>query len=171
MVTDASKRAVADAIDGLREEWGDCETVDQQWNVSPEQWDRDRVRFDAGTVGGAGAWVRRDDGRALVVRHADEPGWSEPAGKQEPGESLAETAVRETREETGVAVDLVGLVMAHRITARAPDRPPLHRIVVVFEAEYAGGDPEPREGEIAAVRWVAEHPDDLLYPQVAAYPL
>lgn len=171
MVTDASRVAVDDAIDRLHGEWGDCPIAEPRWTVTPADWERDRERFEAETLGGAGAWIRRPDGAALVVRHEGESTWSEPGGKDEPGESLAEAAVRETREEAGVEVDLRGLVMLHRVAVDAPDRPTLFRLIATFDAAYVAGEPEPREGEIGAVRWVHEHPDDLMYPQVAEYPL
>jgi len=48
------------------------------------------------------------DGRLLVRRRRGDPGlgevWEFPGGKRELGETLAEAAVRETREETGLAV-------------------------------------------------------------------
>ena len=171
MVTDASRAAVDDAIDRLRGVWGDCPLAEPHWRVTSAEWDRDRERFDADTLGGAGAWVRRGDGAALVVRHVGEETWSEPGGKDEPGESLAEAAARETREEAGVEVDLCGLVMLHRVAVDAPDRPTLFRLIATFDADHVAGAPAPRAGEIAAVRWVHEHPDALLYPEVAAYPL
>ncbi|QZY00227.1 NUDIX domain-containing protein [Halobaculum rubrum] len=171
MVTDASRAVVDDAIARLREEWGDCPLAEPHWEVTPAEWERDRERFAADTLGGAGAWVRRDDGAALMVRHEGESAWSEPGGKDEPGESIAEAAVRETREEAGVEVDLRGLVMLHRVAVDAPDRPTLFRLIATFDADYVAGDPEPREGEIAAVRWVHDRPDDLMYPEVAEYPL
>ena len=49
----------------------------------------------------------------LLLRRAVEPGlggWDLPAGYLEPGESAEEAARRETREEAGVAVELVRLV-------------------------------------------------------------
>ena len=55
----------------------------------------------------AGAVVRDDRGRLLLVRRAHEPGlgtWSLPGGRIEPGESPEEAAVREVREETGLEV-------------------------------------------------------------------
>lgn len=49
----------------------------------------------------------------LLVRRAIDPGkgrWGFPAGFQDYGESLTETAVREVREETGLGVDPVRLL-------------------------------------------------------------
>lgn len=64
----------------------------------------------------AGAVVHDAAGRLLVVRRRQEPGrglWSIPGGRCEPGEDAAAAAVRETYEETGLAVaagPLVGRV-------------------------------------------------------------
>jgi 8-oxo-dGTP diphosphatase len=64
----------------------------------------------------AGAVVRDGEGRLLLVRRGREPGrgrWSLPGGRVEPGETAAQAAVREVREETGlhvVAGHLVGRV-------------------------------------------------------------
>ncbi len=42
------------------------------------------------------------DGRILLIRRADNGYWSVPAGAMELGESIAENAVREVYEETGL---------------------------------------------------------------------
>jgi ADP-ribose pyrophosphatase YjhB (NUDIX family) len=57
----------------------------------------------------AGAFVRDGDGRVLLILRANDPGrglWSVPAGRIEAGETSAEAAVREVREETGLEVVL-----------------------------------------------------------------
>ncbi len=43
-------------------------------------------------------------GRVLLTRRADNALWCCPSGEMEPGESLTETVVRETLEETGLEV-------------------------------------------------------------------
>jgi 8-oxo-dGTP diphosphatase len=56
-----------------------------------------------------GAVVRDESGRILVVRRARPPTeglWSIPGGRVEPGETLAEAARREVREETGLDVEV-----------------------------------------------------------------
>jgi ADP-ribose pyrophosphatase YjhB (NUDIX family) len=55
----------------------------------------------------AGAVVRDGEGRLLLVLRANEPSrglWSVPGGRIEAGETAAEAAVREVREETGLDV-------------------------------------------------------------------
>lgn len=52
-------------------------------------------------------------GRLLLIRRGTEPGrgrWSLPGGRCEPGETAAEAAVREVREETGLVVRAGALV-------------------------------------------------------------
>jgi 8-oxo-dGTP pyrophosphatase MutT (NUDIX family) len=52
----------------------------------------------------AAAAIFDDSGRVLLTRRADNGLWCLPSGHMEPGESLQETVVRETREETGLDV-------------------------------------------------------------------
>ena len=55
----------------------------------------------------AGAVVRDESGRLLLVRRGHEPGlgtWSLPGGRIEPDESAAAAAAREVEEETGLVV-------------------------------------------------------------------
>jgi 8-oxo-dGTP pyrophosphatase MutT (NUDIX family) len=51
---------------------------------------------------GARCVVRDDGGRVLLIKRSDNAHWSLPAGAMELGESIAECAVRELYEETGV---------------------------------------------------------------------
>jgi 8-oxo-dGTP pyrophosphatase MutT (NUDIX family) len=65
-----------------------------------------RRRF---AVEAAGGVVLRGSGAArevLVVHRPHHADWSLPKGKLDPGEDHRRAAVREVREETGVAVDL-----------------------------------------------------------------
>lgn len=169
-----SRRRVDGALATLHQRWGVDRTVETRWAVPPAGYDRTAERFAAGTVGGAGAWVARDDGAVLLVRERDSEGWGEPAGKHEPGEAPAATARREVREETGLAVELDHVALAQRAVHvdRTDDaRPPIHRLVVVFAARRAGGTARPREDGVEAVRWVRDHPDELLYPALAELPI
>ncbi|MGI8575303.1 MAG: NUDIX domain-containing protein [Egibacteraceae bacterium] len=61
-------------------------------------------------VPGASAIVTDDQGRVLLHKRADNENWALPSGTMDFGERLHETAVRETREETGVEVEVEGLV-------------------------------------------------------------
>lgn len=51
---------------------------------------------------GARAVVRDHSGRVLLIQRSDNGFWAMPAGAMELGESIAECAMREVREETGL---------------------------------------------------------------------
>ncbi|MFJ6481626.1 MULTISPECIES: NUDIX hydrolase [unclassified Streptomyces] len=51
-----------------------------------------------------------DDGRVLLIHRTDNDLWALPGGGVDTGESAADAAVRETREETGFDVEVTGLV-------------------------------------------------------------
>jgi len=83
--------------------------------------------------------VVRSGTRFLVV-HEKKHGqrWYLPAGRVEPGESLADGAIRETREETGVPIVLDGIVRIEH-TPRGDTA----RVRVIFAAHPAD-DTQPR---------------------------
>lgn len=60
-------------------------------------------------VGGRAA-VFDADGRALLIKRSDDGTWSHPGGFTEPNERPVDTAVRETKEETGLDVEPIELV-------------------------------------------------------------
>jgi len=99
----------------------------------------------------AGAIVRDESGRLLLVRRGRPPGlgsWSLPGGRIEPGETAAVAAAREVREETGLAVE-VGEVLITAVIADGAYH------VQDFAARVVGG--ELRAGDDASdVRWVDE---------------
>ena len=88
------------------------------------------------------------DGRLLVQRrpeHVFLGGMREfPGGKIEPGETPAECAVREAREEAGLLVELTG-----RREALAYDYPDRRVTLYPFDARIVGGQPSPE------ARWMA----------------
>jgi 8-oxo-dGTP pyrophosphatase MutT (NUDIX family) len=61
-------------------------------------------------VPAAGILTCDGDSRVLLQRRRDTGQWAIPMGKQELGETVAECAVRETREETGVTVEVTGIL-------------------------------------------------------------
>ncbi|MFQ5516094.1 MAG: NUDIX hydrolase [Acidimicrobiia bacterium] len=105
-------------------------------------------------IPGAGAVVIRD-GLLLLVRRgrgAYVGSWAIPGGRQRFGEALSATARRETREETGLDVE-VGSVIWVGDAIDPTDPPRWHYTIVDFEARVSGG--ELRAGDDAtAARWV-----------------
>lgn len=151
--------------------YGPFRVRELEWEHSDDEHDRLRERFERDAAGGAGVWLTRDDA-VLCVRHEGEAAWSDPGGKREAGETFAEAAKRETREEAGVEVTLDEVVEVHAVSHAAPDRPPLVSPIVIFGGTYAGGDPRPNEDDrVAEVRWFTERPEPLLYDALAEFPM
>ncbi|MFE4517657.1 NUDIX hydrolase [Kitasatospora sp. NPDC056783] len=61
-------------------------------------------------VPAASVVVVDDAGRVLLQRRTDNGMWALPGGKMDIGESLAGCGIRETREETGIEVEITGIV-------------------------------------------------------------
>jgi ADP-ribose pyrophosphatase YjhB (NUDIX family) len=61
-------------------------------------------------VPAASTVVVDDQGRILLHRRADNGMWALPGGAMNLGESLTDCAIRETREETGLDVEITGIV-------------------------------------------------------------
>jgi len=102
-----------------------------------------------------------------------EPLWTLPGGRQETGETIAQTVVREFLEETGLDVRATALEYASE--SREPERG-IHVINCTFRVAERGSErePKPRDPAIVDVRFVpsAEAPDllraDVLRIPVAA---
>jgi ADP-ribose pyrophosphatase YjhB (NUDIX family) len=61
-------------------------------------------------VVGSSAVVADNDGRILLQRRSDSGNWALPGGAMDIGETLAECAIREVREETGFDVRIDRIV-------------------------------------------------------------
>jgi 8-oxo-dGTP diphosphatase len=76
-------------------------------------------------ISGVGVVVLRDN-RVLMIKRGREPRigqWSIPGGKQKIGETWRETAAREVREETGVEIEVIGIVDVVDAIVRDGDPP------------------------------------------------
>ncbi|WP_458205037.1 NUDIX hydrolase N-terminal domain-containing protein [Haladaptatus sp. NG-SE-30] len=88
----------------------------------------------------ADAAIFDDEGRILLQLRADDDTWCLPCGYSDPNESPRETAIRETREETGLVVESDELV---QINTRKPGEYGPHCLVVhVYLCTVTGGEIE-----------------------------
>ena len=97
------------------------------------------------------------DGRVLVAARARPPlagQFSLPGGLVEPGETLAEAALRELREEVAVEAEILGLVRPVEVIERdAAGTVRRHFVVMAHAARWIAGEGEVGP-EAAAIRWV-----------------
>jgi 8-oxo-dGTP pyrophosphatase MutT (NUDIX family) len=109
-------------------------------------------------VPAAVAVVAREDGAVLMIRRTDNGYWALPGGAIEMNESVADAAIRETFEETGIRVEVTGLLGVysdprHVIHFTSNDEVRREFSVVVI-ARPVGGEPT-LSAESSEVRWVA----------------
>ena len=81
--------------------------------------------------------------RILMTQREDNSRWCLPGGGMDPGESAAETCVREVLEETGLEVrvtKLVGIYTTPDLLIEFPDGNKIQPVAFSFEAEITGGE-------------------------------
>jgi 8-oxo-dGTP diphosphatase len=88
----------------------------------------------------------------LLVRRGAPPledAWSLPGGRIEWGERAADAALRELKEETGCAAEIVGVVdvVDALMSRRGGDSPWGHYVLIDYAARWTDG--EPRAGDDA----------------------
>jgi 8-oxo-dGTP pyrophosphatase MutT (NUDIX family) len=104
----------------------------------------------------AGGVVYRilDDRIQVALAHRRSPLlWALPKGTPDAGETIEETAVRETSEETGLEVEIDRPLSSIRyFFVRGTTR--FHKTVHFFLMRAIGGSPDDHDAEFDEVRWV-----------------
>jgi ADP-ribose pyrophosphatase YjhB (NUDIX family) len=88
-------------------------------------------------------------GRYLLIKESKEVcrnKWFLPGGRAEPGESILQAAVRESREESGLTVELTGLLFLDQFVDSDPTKRG-NRIRFVFLGKPIGGELKQSEDE------------------------
>ncbi|MGC5309267.1 NUDIX domain-containing protein [Micromonospora zamorensis] len=102
--------------------------------------------------------------RVLLIRRTDNGLWAVPGGAQDFGEYIAETAVRETKEESGIDVEVAGIVGIYtdpKHVMAYNDGEVRQQFSICFRARYLSGEPTP-SSESSEVRWVGKKELDSL---------
>ena len=112
--------------------------------------------YPADPMVGVGVVIIRDD-KVLMCRRAKPPragGWSLPGGGQELGETLKQTAIREAREETGLDIEVLGLVdVIDSLSHDNEGRVEYHYTLIDYAARVTDGKAVAGD-DAAEVRWV-----------------
>ncbi|GCE47087.1 ADP-ribose pyrophosphatase YjhB (NUDIX family) [Thermosporothrix hazakensis] len=120
-------------------------------------------------VPAASAVVVNDEQKILLQRRRDNGYWSLPGGMMEVGESIAETVIRETREETGIEVVpeyIIGVYSDPRHIIAYSEHDVRQQFSICFACRMVGGALQADEDEATAVGFFAV--DELA--QLAIHP-
>ncbi|MFU8854909.1 NUDIX hydrolase [Micromonospora sp. SL1-18] len=103
-------------------------------------------------------FVQDEHGRVLLIQRTDNGLWALPGGAQDFGEYIAETAVRETREEAGVEIEVTGVVGIYtnpNHLVEYSDGEVRQQFSICFRGRYISGEPTTSD-ESSAVQWVEQ---------------
>ena len=110
---------------------------------------------------GLGAVVWRD-GKVLMIQRGKPPRqgiWSLPGGAQDLGETVEQGIRRELREETGIEIELLGLLaVIDSVQRDAEGRVLYHYTIVDYAARWLSGDLVAGD-DAADAAWIS--PEDL----------
>ncbi|MFN2134933.1 MAG: NUDIX hydrolase N-terminal domain-containing protein [Candidatus Promineifilaceae bacterium] len=95
-----------------------------------------------------------DRAKILLVRRKDDGLWALPGGITDPGETLAESALRELREETGISGVVRRLLGIYDSRLWHSDKR-IHFYHVLFQVESQERSPRPND-DVVAARYFAE---------------
>ena len=117
---------------------------------------------------GAAVLVTDAQGRLLMGHRSDNHQWGIPGGSMEPGETLEETARRETEEETGLKVgkmELFGIYSGPEFFYTYPNGDQVYNVSVIYSSsDYQGALGENEEHSSFRFFAAAELPDAITPP-------
>lgn len=116
------------------------------------------VLRNARATSAGGVVHRAVDGRTeILLVHRRAPRlWALPKGTPDAGETVEETALRETREETGIEVEIEAPLRSIRyFFVRGSTR--FHKTVHFFLMRPIGGSIDDHDAEFDEVRWTDAH--------------
>jgi ADP-ribose pyrophosphatase YjhB (NUDIX family) len=101
--------------------------------------------------------VVSNEGSILLIRRTDNGNWAVPGGAIDLGESVAQAAVRETLEESGIECEITGIVGIYsdprHLILYTSNGEVRQEFSIVLTARAVSGQPTPST-ESSEVRWV-----------------
>ena len=129
---------------------------------------RAAIGHDLLLLPGVTAVVINERDEILLQLRRDSQTWAPPSGGVEPGETVAETAMREVYEETGIAVvpeRVVAVLSGRDYTVTYPNGDQMATVTTVFRCRPTGADtPRVNDDESLAIRYFprAALPENML---------
>lgn len=132
-----------------------------------------RFQYYFGSALAAAVFVQREDGRALFIHRARDPGkgrLAPPGGFIDPGEPAEEAARREVREEVGLECTGIRFLCSHpnRYAYEEITYPVLDLFFVARAVDADGARPL---DEVHRIEWLDPRqvpPEDLAFPSMSA---
>jgi ADP-ribose pyrophosphatase YjhB (NUDIX family) len=104
---------------------------------------------------GVAAALFDGEGRMLLIQRADNKLWAMPGGWADVGFRPSEVAVKEVREETGLAAEITGLIGVYDGRANSFQNF-YHLYHLVFSGRVIGGEPKLAPEEALDLGWFSE---------------
>jgi ADP-ribose pyrophosphatase YjhB (NUDIX family) len=102
--------------------------------------------------------VINDAGEILMIRRTDNDNWAVPGGAIDLGESVAQAAVRETLEESGIECEITGIVGIYsdpkNVILYTSNGEVRQEFSILLTGRPLSGQPTP-SSESSEVRWIA----------------
>jgi 8-oxo-dGTP pyrophosphatase MutT (NUDIX family) len=142
---------------------------------------REKVGHDLLILPSAAVAILDDEERILLGLHSEKKLWVLPGGLIEPGELPADGAVREVWEETGLIVELTGILGVfggEKLMVHYSNGDRASYVNVVFSGKISGGSLRADGNEILELRYCAQpellnlpHPRwmDLAIPSIFSH--
>ena len=117
---------------------------------------RKKVGHDLLLLPSAAVAIHTSESGLLLCKHADKDIWVTPGGLIEPGEQPADAALRETWEETGLIVEITGILGVYGgpdLIIDYPNGDQAAYVGIIFRGRALGGTLRPDGSEILDVRY------------------
>lgn len=117
---------------------------------------RTRIGHELVLMPSVAVMIRDAAGRLLLVRNAADGSWQTVGGGMDPDEEPADAALREAFEETGLLVELTGIIGVYggplfRLTY--PNGDQVSYVGISFAARVTGGSERPDAEEVDRLGW------------------
>ena len=101
----------------------------------------------------AQVYVKKDNKILMVEENKEgiKGKWNMPAGKLEENESIIDAAIRETKEETNIDIDIKGLIAIQETISELGQL-----LIIYFLGDYVSGRIKYDKKEITDVKWMTE---------------
>ncbi|WP_427891932.1 NUDIX hydrolase [Kribbella sp. GL6] len=103
--------------------------------------------------------IENDAGEILMIERSDNGNWALPGGAIDLGESMSQAGVRETKEETGIACEILDVLGIYtdpkHIILYTSNGEARQEFSILLHGRATGGTPTP-SSESTRVRWIPQ---------------